>query len=143
MHAAPAAEQPAAQPGASMKKVDSAEVVQTVQVVLDGERLFRVRGLSSYPARQRAEVVAERIREVARDETIPVSAVHVDDAGDRTRILAGERLLLTVYDLDADAEQMESRQLLAEVHTRFISGAIERYRHERGGAYLQRQGIQA
>ena len=42
-------------------------------VVIDGETLFSVRGLSTFPAERRAREIAERIRELAenRDVTTP------------------------------------------------------------------------
>jgi small-conductance mechanosensitive channel len=67
--------------------------------------------------------------------------VQVVEAGDRTNIVVGERYLVSIFDGDARAEQMTSRQRLAEFHRTAIEAAIKRYRHERGGAYLRAQGI--
>jgi small-conductance mechanosensitive channel len=119
------------------------ERIETAPVVIDGEVLFRLRGTTSFPAKERADAVAERIREIARDETIPVSALRIEEGGDRTSLFAGERRIVTLFDLDAEAEQSELRQPVAETHLRSVSAAIERYRHERSATYLQGQGLHA
>jgi small-conductance mechanosensitive channel len=115
--------------------------IETAPVVIDGEVLFRLRGISTYTAKERAKAVAEAIRAIARDEAFPVSELRLDRGADRTRILAGERELLTVFEADVQAEGVKSRELLAPYFVRSIAAAIERYRQERSGAYLQHQAL--
>jgi small-conductance mechanosensitive channel len=135
--------QAAAPPEQVAARPAPAERIETAPVVIDGDTLFRLRGISSYPAKERAKAVAEGIRKVARDETVAVSELRIDDAADRTTLLAGEHPILIVTDSDAQAEQVVRRRVLAEAFLRAISTAIERYRHERTGAYLRQQGIHA
>jgi hypothetical protein len=110
---------------------------------VDGQTLFLLRGISSYPANQRADDVAREIRTVARDAAVPLSALRVVDAGDRSSILAGERHILSVFDADARAELAEARHALAGFFEAAIARAIERYRHERSGEYLRAQAARA
>ena len=44
-----------------------AETAPTTPVELDGRRLFQVRGVSAYPAEQRAERIKNRIEALARN----------------------------------------------------------------------------
>ena len=133
----------AAAPALPQKEPASAVTLETVPVVIDGEALFRLRGVSSHPAKQRADGVTERIRTIAHDESVPVSGLRVVEAKERSDILAGEHHIISVFDLDAEAEEIGSRQLLAEAHKKRIAQAIERYRLERSGPYLRTRGIHA
>ena len=112
-------------------------------VVIDGEVLFQLRGISSFPAKRRAREIARRIEAIAQDEAVPVSELRIDEQADRSRILAGERHVLTIFDVDAEAEGVTNRQLLAGLHKTRIAEAIERYRHERTGGSLRIQAIHA
>jgi hypothetical protein len=120
-----------------------AVTIERAPVVIDGEALFQLRGISSHPAKQRADGVAERIRAIARDASVPVSDLGVVEAQERSEIRAGERHILSVFDVDAEAEQAGHRQKLAEFYKTSVARAIERHRHERGGDYLRAQGIHA
>ena len=46
-------------------------------VKLDGETLFRVRGVSAYPAEQRAQFIADRITSVANDRAFNVRGIRL------------------------------------------------------------------
>ena len=120
-----------------------AERIETAPVVIDGETLFRLRGISSYPAGQRAEAVAARIRAIAQDASVPHSALRAVEAGDRSNILAGERPVVSVFDLDARMEDTDSHQALAMVYREAIARAVARHREERGAPYLRSQAIHA
>ena len=121
----------------------SAASVDMAPVIIDGETLFRLRGISSYPARNRANDVADRIRNVARDPSIASTDVRLVERQDRMDIVAGERHIVSIVDIDAEAEQMTGRQLLAEVMRDRIAAAIERFRYERSSDYLVPKGVQA
>jgi small-conductance mechanosensitive channel len=131
-----------AQPGPAAAPAQ-VERIETAPVVIDGEVLFRLRGTTSFPAKQRADGVAERIKIIAHDESIGISELRTVDAQDRSSIFAGELHIVSIVDLDAESEQMHSRHLLAEIHKTRIGQAIGRYRHERSAAYLQAQGMRA
>ena len=99
-------------------------------VTLDGKVLFPVRGVPAYPAKERAGVISQRIKEIAADESIPVDALRISELQDRTRISAGDRLVAGFVDLDGAAEGV-SRQLLAERALIKIKEAISSYRSDR------------
>lgn len=132
-----------ATPPAPQRAPVPAAGIETAPVVIDGEVLFHLRGISSFPAKQRARDVVGRIEAIAQSKGIPVSALRIDERADRSIILAGERLIVTMVDVDAEAEEMADRQLLAEVHMTRIVEAIERYRRERTGASLGTQAMRA
>lgn len=104
-------------------------------VMLDGEVLFRVRGTEAFPAEERAQGVSQRIRDIAEDASIPVESLRTVDLSDRTNLLAGEQLIMSVLDADAALEGVR-RQVLAELLHRRITRAIEIYRHDRNPRVL-------
>jgi hypothetical protein len=57
--------------------IASERQVITAPVVIDGRVLFRVRGVTAFPAAERAAAIAQRIRAVAEDRAIPPSALHL------------------------------------------------------------------
>ncbi|WP_372521869.1 mechanosensitive ion channel family protein [Sulfuricaulis sp.] len=124
-----AAEIGAAVPTAA-PSVAGAATYARAAVTLDGEVLFRVRGIEAFPAEERAQSVSERIRVIAADASIPVESLRTADLADRTNLLAGEQLIMSVLDSDAALEGVR-RQVLAEVQHKRIARAIETYRHDR------------
>jgi small-conductance mechanosensitive channel len=109
----------------------------TAPVVLDGETLFRVRGTSTFPAEERARLIASRIEEAARTPTIAPEAVQAVPADDVLNLSAGDRFLMMVTDADARAEAID-RRLLARVIVDRIQGALRAYRAARQPAVLLR-----
>src|SRR5262245_35474233 len=99
-------------------------------VVVDGHVLAQVRGIAGRPAEDRAAVIEERIVAAARDSSIDLAQVHVEESEDVSRIQAGDSLLMGVFDADAALENMD-RQALAQVQARVIRDTIERYRADR------------
>ena len=91
---------------------DAAEY-ERAPVTLDGEVLFQVRGIPAYPAGDRAKAISKRIQTIAADESVTAGSLRVSEIEDRTRIMAGDGLVLAFFDADAAAEGI-SRQLLAE-----------------------------
>ena len=61
--------------------------------MLDGQPLFRVRGISVYPAAQRAQAISERIATIAADRSVTPDALVVIGEGTQSRIVAGDRLV--------------------------------------------------
>ena len=132
--AAPAvAQTPAASPAppASNEAGPEAELGQvTAPVVLDGETLFRVRGVTVYPAEQRARLISGRIEEVARTETIAPEAVRAVLANELMSIVANDQFLMAVTDADAHLEAAD-RKSLAQALADRIQRAIRAYREAR------------
>ena len=106
--------------------------VTTAPVIVDGRVLFRVRGVSAFPAEQRADAIASRIRAAAADRTIAVQDLRLDQGQDSTDILADDARIMSVFDADANAEAHGLRQrALAQIYVKKIGAAIESYRLER------------
>jgi len=112
-----------------------APVFARAPVTLDGEVLFNVRGSEAFPAEERAQGVSERIRAIAADASIPVESLRTVDLADRTNLVAGERLIMSVFDADAVPEGIP-RQLAAELQRRRTAQAIQAYRRDRSPRVL-------
>src|SRR5262245_27942347 len=87
--------------------------VPTAPVRLDGRTLLTVRGVSSLPAAERAALIEERVRAVARDRTIDPDSVTVVQGPLGHEIRAGGRPLLTVIAADAELESISAETLAA------------------------------
>ena len=70
--------------------IASERQVVTAPVVIDGRVLFRVRGVTAFPAAERAATIAQRIRAVAEDRAIPPRAIHLVANDHWTEIVGGE-----------------------------------------------------
>ena len=115
---------------ASAQEADS-----TAPVVVDGDTLFMVRGVSAFPAERRAIEIAGRIRDFAADRSLPVDSLKVEDAALGTKVVAAGRTLFAVVDADAGLEGV-SRQVLAEVYRQRTMQAVARYRADRDPGML-------
>ena len=115
---------------------DPEAAMATAPVEVDGRELFRVRGTSSYPAARRAAAIAERIRALAADASVPaeVAAEEVDEG---TAIVAGGRRLMLVFDADAQLESLD-RETLALVIAPTVREAVVDYRRSRSRETLVR-----
>jgi small-conductance mechanosensitive channel len=114
--------------------------ITTARVELDGAVLFRVRGVSSFPAAERARLIGERLTAVAADVSIPVDALRVVDSQGSSQIVAGDRPLMTVLDADASLEQLQ-REQLAAAHLARLRQAIVDYRAARSVDALRRDAV--
>jgi small-conductance mechanosensitive channel len=104
-------------------------------VNVDGYELFHVRGVSSYPAISRAKTIESRIKKVALNPRINVDSIKMLTFEDRIMIVAGQQLLVNIYQEDADIEAA-SKEVLAELVYSKIKESIQRYRYERTPAFL-------
>ncbi|MGE5153493.1 MAG: mechanosensitive ion channel family protein, partial [Bdellovibrio bacteriovorus] len=119
-----------------------AESVATAPVVLDGKTLFLVRGLSAFPAEERAERIRGRIEVLARDPEFRPDALSPVESELGTKLMAGDRLVMGVYDSDARLEGV-SRQVLALANLERVRAAIAESRQARSGGVLLRGGLNA
>jgi small-conductance mechanosensitive channel len=108
---------------------------QVAPVVLDGDTLFQVRGVSAYPAERRAAEIRARIIDLARDDNFDVTTLVVEETEGVSQIMAGKHVLLPVFDVDAELEGV-ARPLLAAVLVTKIREAIIRYRSVRDFNHL-------
>ena len=115
--------------------IDATTDVARAAVTLDGEVLFRVRGVTAYPAERRALTISGRIEAIAADRSVSPYTLRVVEATDRSNLLAGDRLVMSVGDADAKIEGV-SRQQLAELIRRKVAEAIASYREDRSARVL-------
>ena len=100
-------------------------------VVLDGDTLFSVRGVSSFPAERRAGRIAEAIQELAADRTLPVESLTVAETPLGTIVAAGGRGCLPWW-MPTPSWKASQRPVLAEVYRRAGRGSHDgKFRHER------------
>ena len=106
------------------------EVVQTAPVRVDGAVLFTVRGIAAHTARERAGNIADRITVIAGDREVKPESIVAVETEQGTEIRVGTRLIMFVFDDDADREGV-SRQVLARAYVAKIRTAVEVYRRDR------------
>jgi small-conductance mechanosensitive channel len=126
-------------PGAQASAAGESPEIQgaLAPVVLDGRMLFRVAGVSAFPADARAAAIRKRIEAIARDPSIPPSALRTVPTGAFVTILAGDQEVMGVHEADARPEQV-SAQVLALAFRKRMQEAIEEYRSARSPAALRR-----
>jgi small-conductance mechanosensitive channel len=118
------------------------EAVQTAPVIIDGIVLFSVRGVSSFPAPVRAQVIAGRIVAVAKDPAFNPDSLRIEESEIASRILADRQLLMGVYDADGRVEGVR-REVLALTCLERIRAAIVAYRTDRSAAAVEQATIRA
>src|SRR6266566_1263265 len=102
----------------------------TAPVVVDGVTLFRVRGLSAYPADERASVIADRVRAAAADRGAAIDTLRVVPGERSSDIVMGDDPIMSVFEAVAEGEGFH-RDDLARWYARRIRGAVEAYRRDR------------
>jgi small-conductance mechanosensitive channel len=127
--AAPASAQTGAAAGDAQAVVE-AERVDAATVEIDGEPLFRVRGVSGFPAARRAAAVAERVENLARDRRFDPASLAIVQADGFTAIVAGSTTVMRLVEADATLEGA-SRQTLANANLARIRQAIIDHRTAR------------
>ena len=135
----------AAQQGAPKEPAATEQLepeLPTAAVEIDGDVLFRVRGVTAFPAEKRAAGIASRIIALARDPEFRPEMLQTVEAGTRTNILAGTRPVMSVIDADARIEGV-SRQNLTVVYIERIGAAVESYRKLRTREHLMNAGMYA
>ena len=116
--------------------------IPTAPVMVDGVLILRVRGVSAFPAEQRAKTIADRIRGIAANHAIRPEAVRIEETGSASQILADGQLVMNVYDVDGAVEGM-ARPILAGMYAARIRSAITAYRLDRSMPVLQRAVVTA
>ena len=116
--------------------------LSTAPVAIDGHFLLLVRGVTAYPAAQRAQAIAGRIKDLAADRSQSTDSLHLAETEHSTDIMAGDELIMSVFDADAHLEGAP-RRVLAKIYLTRIKTAVEDYRAERNPAQLLRDTVTA
>ena len=104
--------------------------------------MFRVFGVTSFPAAQRAQAIADRIRALAEDRSESTDSLRLVEAEHSSDILAGDQLIMSVVNADARIEGGGNpRRLIAQLHLNRIKTAVADYRAERNPALLLHNAI--
>jgi small-conductance mechanosensitive channel len=114
--------------------------VVTAPVEVDGTVLFRLRGVSSFPADVRAANVRGRIVAAAGDPAVTIDSLRVVESGGVHQIATGDRPLLTIVEADATLEQVGPAEL-AGAHLARIRQAIVDYRAARSTGAMRRAAL--
>jgi small-conductance mechanosensitive channel len=131
-------EEASAQPSAEVLE----EGTTTAPVELDGHVLFRVRGVSSFPAARRAEAIGERIAAAAANPRITVDNFRILSTEGQVRIVAGDAVLMVVVPADARLEQV-TPEALALAHVMRVREAVGLYREARSVDALQGAAVRS
>jgi len=116
--------------------------IETAPVAIDGVELFRVRGVTGFPAAVRAQEIAARIERVAADAGITPESLVVVETPLASEIQSGRARIVGVTGADAELEGLR-RDFLADVFLRRIQNAIRAYREARTDASLLRGALRS
>lgn len=118
--------------GLSQAQSDSEnnEEIDSAIVRVDGVKLFQVRGIAAYPAKRRAGEIQKNIEKLADDTAISVDTIKLNVLSDRIQIIANNKPLMAILDVDAELEGIK-KELLAEVNLTRIRESIVKYRADR------------
>src|SRR3974390_1903072 len=92
------------------------DYVRLAPVLIDGEVLFSVRGISAHPAERRAAEIANRIRKFAADPRVAINSLTLEARPGGTWILCGGQRVMVVLDEDAAVDQI-GRETLAHSYS--------------------------
>ncbi len=97
-------------------------------VLLDGREIFTIRAkIKAQSPQDRADNVSKRILAVAKDRFAPVDSILVYDTEISTDVASGDRILFSVFDVDAAAANRD-RMVLARERAGAVRAAVEEYR---------------
>jgi small-conductance mechanosensitive channel len=132
--------------GSARARAQDSDVAQSepavAPVILDGDTLFSVRGVSSFPADRRAARIESAVRGFAADRALSPDSLLVEETPLGSVLTVAGRRLLAVVDADAELEGV-SRGILAEAYRQRIAEAAMEYRREREPATLWRSVARA
>jgi small-conductance mechanosensitive channel len=121
-------------PALAAPETDQA-TTQVAPVIVNGEVLFHVRGVTAYPAKLRATKIAERIVNLAEDVNFDPETLRIEGNDDRSKIMAGDQKIVSVFDDDAALEGI-SRSVLSRAFLKKIKTTIVVYRQDRTSSVL-------
>jgi len=128
------------QPEKEEKELRPVGPVDSASVLFDGRVLFAVRGIPGFPAGDRADGIADRIRQLARDRSFELGALNTREANLGIEIRAGDELLFTVTHIDAELVGIP-RLALADIYLDHIRDTVAEYRADREPRALLFRGL--
>jgi small-conductance mechanosensitive channel len=114
----------------------SPPVVPSAPVLLDGEVIFEVRGVSAYPAKERAKQISKRIATFAGDMTRSLQSLRMIEEKGFILIFAGQQQLMALGTIDGQFEGGVEPPVLAQVYLRKITEMVKAYREKRESSNL-------
>ena len=120
---------------ANASELDSLSINEKAPIIIDGYTLFSVRGVSSFPAEERASLIKKRIEDIARDRSIPANSIEIIQGETSDDLYAKGKFILSIYDADAKIEGV-GREIIAMGIKNRITKAIYSYRYERKSEVL-------
>lgn len=120
--------------------------LQVAPVVFNGEVLFNVVGIATYPAEKRARRIARRMERLARDESYDPEDLAIQEKENAHSIyreaVTDENPVVSVFDEDA-ALQGLGRDLVTPAILEKVKVAIIAYRHDRQPEVIRAQAWRA
>ena len=110
-------------------------------VTFSGEELFIIQvKIGSFTPEDRANAIIKRLDNIAKEHSIPVDLIKIEEDGETTNIVIENKVIVTLTEPDAQAARI-SKEELAIQYLDKIKISIEKYREERSSSYLIRSGI--
>ena len=128
---------------ASGNDADTHSRINVAPVVVNGEELFEVVGIRSFPARERAQKFARNIEAAAEDASFDPANITVVEKEDRSELVLGGKTLMFLLDAEAEYLGVAKRQVLADAYKNRIREGIEAYRFDRTPEKLRHNIVQA
>ncbi len=115
------------------------EAIDFAPVILDGTQLFRVRGVTSFPADKRAQAIAHRIADAAADRTVSPDSVRTVPNEPGMTLMVGSHKIFELLPSDAALESLTLPEyaIACQLRTR---DAIVNYRRDREPGRTLRSG---
>lgn len=125
-----------AAPQKNAEKVQPANAQNSVptltegQVVLEGKPLLTIKAKThSFSPVDRAKTISERLAKLVKDPLFHVDSIKVIDGENTSDIVTGDLILMSVSEVDAQAEG-KARLVLAEEFAVRIRSAVDTYNRE-------------
>lgn len=104
--------------------------VEPMPVILDHQPVFYLKtSYRGYPIERRVEDLSRRLELLAKDFTISVDSIRVEETRLGTEILVGDQILFITLDEDAIVEGRD-RHAIAEERAELIKNAIIKFRRD-------------
>jgi small-conductance mechanosensitive channel len=114
----------------NLNNVTAEGAVIVAPVKLDGHTLFNVRGVSSFPAKERAAQFSNRIKMIAANDSISVSSIKIVHNNEYSTISIDGKNIVNIFDADAEIEGI-SRSIATKAISQKIASSISSYRYNR------------